>query len=301
MVEWNQSEAGIKDRMDFIKDTTNPTELKNTVDNKDKIDNGKEKLESQTSDVKNTTYNPTSNAGTKSYIEGEGERIKNSNIGNNEVKDGVNNHVEKDGSVEQNVDKKSTYNGKVIEGHEQKNADKVGDNLSMKAVEGVSNGMDALKQIGENLSGKKDVENPEAKRFADNNRVVNNDTYTHAQQGDNKLITPTYSGDIINVSELKNTSKEDLARIYNYDKNNNKLSESSKGIVKDELEKRGYDFNSNEYSSKYSPTIIKDSPIIPNGDKHNPGSDIQNTEQINKNKSDFAFNWENTFDKSSQK
>ena len=143
-------------------------------------------------------------------------------------------------------------------------------------------------------------ENPEAKRFANNNKVVNNDTYTHAQQGDNKLITPSYTGDVINKSELKNTSDEDLSRIYNYDKNNDKLSDGSKDVIKDELGKRGYDFNSNEYSSKYSPTDIK-SPVIPNGDKHNPGSDIQNTDQLNKGKSDFAFNWENTFDKSSQK
>ena len=70
--------------------------------------------------------------------------------------------------------------------------------------------------------------------------------------------------------------------------------------MQNELEKRGYDFSSNKYSSKYEPSEIKNS-IIPNGDKHNPGSDIQNTDQLNKGKSDFAFNWENTFDKSSQK
>jgi hypothetical protein len=298
MVEWNQSESGIKDRMDFIKDNTNPTELKNTVDNKEKIDNGKGKLEGQTSDLKETSYNPNSNNEQEKAIEKKGEEIRNSNIGNNEVTDSVNKHVKE--GVEQNVDNKLTKNDKIIKGNEQKNADKVGDNLSMKAVEGVSNGMDAFKQIGENVSGTKDVENPEAKRFANNNKVVNNDTYTHAQQGDNKLITPSYTGDVINKSELKNTSDEDLSRIYNYDKNNDKLSDSSKGIVKDELGKRGYDFNSNEYSSKYSPTDIK-SQVIPNGDKNNPASDIQNTDQLNKGKSDFAFNWENTFDKSSQK
>ena len=298
MVEWNQSESGIKDRMDFIKDNTNQSELKNTVNNKDKIDNGKKELEGKTSDVTETNYNDNSNAGTKSYLEGEGKRIENSNLGNKEVENDVNNHVK--GDVGKNANEKLNTNGKVIEGHEQKNADKVGDNLTIKAVESASDGMDAVKQLGENFSGTKDVENPEAKRFANNNKVVNNDTYTHAQQGDNKLITPSYTGDVINKSELKNTSDEDLSRIYNYDKNNDKLSDGSKDVIKDELGKRGYDFNSNEYSSKYSPTDIK-SPVIPNGDKHNPGSDIQNTDQLNKGKSDFAFNWENTFDKSSQK
>ena len=99
MVEWNQSESGIKDRMDFIKDNTNPTELKNSLDNKDKIDNGKEKLEGQTSDIKDTTYNHYSNSSQVKAIENKGEEIRNTNVGNPEVKDDVNNHVKKEGDV----------------------------------------------------------------------------------------------------------------------------------------------------------------------------------------------------------
>ena len=293
MVEWNQSESGIKDRMDFIKDNTNPPELKNVADAKNKIINGQRELEDKTSGVTGTSYNPNSNSGQINAIEAKGDEIRKTDIGNPEVNKQVDKEVEKGGSVGENVDSKLNNNAKVIHANGQKNADKVGDNLTIKAVEGVDNGLEAIKQLGENFSGVKDVENPEAKRFADNNRVMNNETYTHAQQGDNKLITTKYLGDEINKSELKNTNTEDLARIYHYDKNNNKLSDSSKDIIKDELGKRGYDFNSNEYSSNYAPTDIKSS-IIPNGDNHYPSSDIQNTEQTNKNKSDFNYDWKNT-------
>lgn len=65
--------------------------------------------------------------------------------------------------------------------------------------------------------------------------------------------------------------------------------------MQNELEKRGYDFSSNKYSSKYEPSEIKNS-IIPNGDKHNPGSDIQNSEQIHKGKNDFSFDFKNTME-----
>ena len=51
----------------------------------DKIDNGEKELGGKTSDVKETNYNDNSNAGTKSYLEGEGKRIENSNLGNKEV------------------------------------------------------------------------------------------------------------------------------------------------------------------------------------------------------------------------
>ncbi len=123
---------------------------------------------------------------------------------------------------------------------------------------------------------------------------MNNATYTNAQQGENKLIKSGYFSDEINTSQLGKTSTEDLGRIYNYDKNNGKLSDSSKAVLKDELGKRGYDFNSNEFSSKYSPEEIK-SHVIPNGDNSNPASDIQNTEKINKNKSDFPADFKPSF------
>lgn len=98
---WNKElvKQGIKDGNDFIKDNTNPTELKNTVDNKEKIDNGKKELGRKTSDTKETTHNPTSNSGEVEAIEKKGEEIRNTNIGNPEVKDDVNNHVKKEGDV----------------------------------------------------------------------------------------------------------------------------------------------------------------------------------------------------------
>ena len=87
---------------------------------------------------------------------------------------------------------------------------------------------------------------------------------------------------------LKNSKQK-----YNA-KNNDKLSDSSKANLKDELGKRGYDINSNEFSSKYSPDEIK-SHVIPNGDNSNPASDIQNTDKINKNKSDFPADFKPSF------
>ena len=98
---WNKElvKQGIKDGNDFIKDNTNPTELKNTVDNKEKIDNGKKELGRKTSDTKETTYNPYSNSGQVKAIENKGEEIRNINVGNPEVKDDVNNHVKKEGDV----------------------------------------------------------------------------------------------------------------------------------------------------------------------------------------------------------
>jgi hypothetical protein len=292
MVEWNQSEAGIKDRMDFIKDTTNPTELKNTVDNKEKINNGKEKLESQTSDVKNTTYNPTSNAGTKSYLEGEGERIKNSNIGNNEVANDVNNHVK--GGVGKNVDEKLNINGKVIGANQDKNANKVHDSITMNVAEGLENFGENVKDTIKNLPGGTDDHiNPDIKRFADNNATQNETTYKNSKLGNNNLIEDKILGkDDINSSQLGKASTEDLARIYTHDKNHDKLSNGAKVDLHNELEKRGYDFKTKDYSSNYEGETPNRESIIPNGDGGNPGSSARKLKNDFKDEESYkSYDW----------
>ena len=296
MVEWNQSQNGIKDKMDFINDNTSKTELPNTVNTNSNIETGAKNLGS---DVKshvagNTTYNPNSNESTRTGIENSGQVIRDSQVSNPELNSQANNNVKKDGVVSESVDSKSTNNGRSIDAKEKKDANKIDDNLMLKAVSGVDNGLEAVKQLGENFIGTKDDVNPDAQRYAKDNKTMNNATYTNAQQGENKLIKSGYFGDEINTSQLGKTSTEDLGRIYNYDKNNDKLSDSSKANLKDELGKRGYDINSNEFSSKYSPDEIK-SHVIPNGDNSNPASDIQNTDKINKNKSDFPADFKPSF------
>jgi hypothetical protein len=296
---WNKElvKQGIKDGNDFIKDNTNPTELKNTVDNKEKIDNGKKELGRKTSDTKETTYNPYSNSGQVKAIENKGEEIRNINVGNPEVKDDVNNHVKKEADVGKNVNENLNANGKVIDGHAQKNANEINSNLGQNVAEALDNGNTNINDLTHAITGKKENVNPEAKRFAEHNEAQNKTTYTNATEGKDKLIETGYfpKSDNINNSKLGKTSTEDLARIHNHDNINNSLNESSKASLQNELEKRGYDFSSNKYSSKYEPSEIKNS-IIPNGDKHNPGSDIQNSEQIHKGKNDFSFDFKNTME-----
>jgi hypothetical protein len=62
-----------------------------------------------------------------------------------------------------------------------------------------------------------------------------------------------------------------LAKIYQHNNTKNSLS--------------------NEYSSKYAPTEI-DSPILKNGSSHNPASSYVNTEKLNKEKSDFSYDFD---------
>ena len=296
MVEWNQSQNGIKDRMDFINDNTSKTQLPNTVNTNTNIENGAKNLGSDVNShvTGNTTFNPNSNESVRTGIESKGQEIRDSHVNNPELNSHVNNNVKEDGVVSKSVDNKSTNNGRLIDAKEKKDANKIDDNLMLKAVSGVDNGLEAVKQLGENFAGTKDDVNPDAQRYAKDNKTMNNATYTNAQQGENKLIKSGYFSDEINTSQLGKTSTEDLGRIYNYDKNNGKLSDSSKAVLKDELGKRGYDFNSNEFSSKYSPEEIK-SHVIPNGDNSNPASDIQNTDKINKNKSDFSADFKPSF------
>lgn len=296
MVEWNQSQNGIKDRMDFINDNTSKTELPNTVNTNTNIENGAKNLGSDVNShvAGNTTFNPNSNESVRTGIESKGQEIRDSHVNNPELNSLVNNNVKKDGVVSESVDNKSTNNGRSIDAKEKKDANKIDDNLTIKAVEGVDNGLEAVKQLGENFTGRKDDVNPDAQRYAKDNKTMNNATYTNAQQGENKLIKSGYFSDEINTSQLGKTSTEDLGRIYNYDKNNDKLSDSSKAALKDELGKRDYNFNSNEFSSKYSPDEIT-SHVIPNGDNSNPASDIQNNDTINKNKSDFPADFKPSF------
>lgn len=296
MVEWNQSQNGIKDKMDFINDNTSKTELPNTVNTNSNIESGAKTLGSDISShvAGNTTYNPNSNESIRTGIENSGQVIRGSQVSNPELNSQVNNNVKKDGVVSESVDNKSTNNGKSIDAKEKKDANKIDDNLMLKAVSGVDNGLEAVKQLGENFIGTKDDVNPDAQRYAKDNKTMNNATYTNAQQGENKLIKSGYFSDEINTSQLGKTSTEDLGRIYNYDKNNDKLSDSSKAALKDELGKRDYNFNSNEFSSKYSPDEIT-SHVIPNGDNSNPASDIQNNDTINKNKSDFPADFKPSF------
>ena len=297
MVEWNQSESGIKDRIDFIKDNTNQTELKNTVNNKDKIDNGEKELEGKTSDVNETNYNDNSNAGTKSYLEGERKRIENSNVGNKEVENDVNNHVKKDGEVGNNVDEKLNTNGKRIVANQDKNANKVNDSITMNAAEGLENFGENVKDTIKNLPGGTDDHiNPDIKRFANNNATQNEITYKNSKLGNNNLIEDNIIGkDDINSSQLGKASTEDLARIYTHDKNHDKLSSGAKVDLHNELEKRGYDFKTKDYSSNYEGETPKRESIIPNGDGGNPGSSARKLKNDFEDEgSDFRFDFRNT-------
>lgn len=297
MYEWNQSAEGIKDSINFIKDNTNPPELKNPINNTNKIEHGEKDLGEKTSNVETTTYNPNSNSGTKSNIEAEGNKIENTQVGESGFKEEVTSNTDKSKNVTKETNEKWNDNGKVIDAHQQKNANEKNNNLGMNAAEVLDKGNTDINNVVHAITGKKENVNPEAQRFAEHNEVQNKTTYTNATQGDDKLIKSGYfsGSDNINNTQLGKTNTEDLSRIYHHDKVNNTLNESSKASLHNELEKRGYDFNSNQHSSKYEPTEIKSS-VIPNGDKYNPGSDIQNTEQLNKGKSDFNYDWKNTME-----
>lgn len=45
MKQWNQSESGIKEGIDFVKDNTQNEGIKNTVNNKGEIDSGAKNLQ----------------------------------------------------------------------------------------------------------------------------------------------------------------------------------------------------------------------------------------------------------------
>ncbi len=294
MVEWNQSESGIKDRIAFVKDNTNQSELKNTVDNKDKINNGEKELRGKTSDVKETNYNDHSNEDTKAYLKGEGKRIENSNLGNKEVENGVNNHVKKDGEVGNNVDEKLNINGKVIGAKQDENANKVHDSITMNVAEGLENFGENVKDTIKNLPGGTDDHiNPDIKRFADNNATQNETTYKNSKLGNNNLIEDKILGkDDINSSQLGKASTEDLARIYTHDKNHDKLSNGAKVDLHNELEKRGYDFKTKDYSSNYEGETPNRESIIPNGDGGNPGSSARKLKNDFKDEESYkSYDW----------
>lgn len=122
MVEWNQSQNGIKDKMDFINDNTSKTELPNTVNTNSNIESGAKTLGSDISShvAGNTTYNPNSNESIRTGIENSGQVIRGSQVSNPELNSQVNNNVKKDGVVSESVDNKSTNNGKSIDAKEKK-------------------------------------------------------------------------------------------------------------------------------------------------------------------------------------
>ena len=215
-----------KDRMDFTNDNTSKTQLPNTVNTNTNIENGAKNLGSDVNShvTGNTTFNPNSNESVRTGIESKGQEIRDSHVNNPELNSHVNNNVKEDGVVSKSVDNKSTNNGRSIDAKEKKDANKIDDNLMLKAVSGVDNGLEAVKQLGENFAGTKDDVNPDAQRYAKDNKTMNNATYTNAQQGENKLIKSGYFSDEINTSQLGKTSTEDLGRIYNYDKNSGKIS-----------------------------------------------------------------------------
>lgn len=282
MVEWNQSQNGIKDKMDFISDNTSKSELPNSVNTKGNIENGAKNLGSDVGShvAGDTTFNPNSNASAKSGIENSGQEIRNTDVSNPELKSQVNNNVKKDGEVSEKVNEHSVNTAKTVGANQDKNANNINDSLMINSAKGVDNGMETIKETLKNTigGGSDDRINPDIKRYADNNRVENESTYKNAKLGKENLIEHGYVRDEINKTQLGKASTEDLARIYNHDKNNHSLSNNSKSALKDELGKRGYDVNSNEYSSKYEGETIKKDSIIPNGDGGNPGSSARKLE-----------------------
>ena len=124
-------------------------------------------------------------------------------------------------------------NGKVIDGHAQKNANEINSNLGQNVAEALDNGNTNINDLTHAITGKKENVNPEAKRFAEHNEAQNKTTYTNATEGKDKLIETGYfpKSDNINNSKLGKTSTEDLARIHNHDNINNSLNESSKASL----------------------------------------------------------------------
>lgn len=293
MVEWNQSQNGIKDKMDFINDNTSKTELPNTVNTNSNIETGAKNLGLDVNShvAGNTTYNPNSNESVRTGVENSGQEIRNSQVSNPELNSQVNNNVKEDGAVSKKVDEHSKTATQNIEANQNKNANVVHDNLMINAASGVDNGMETIKETLKNSigGGSDDRIDPNIKRYADNNAVANESTYKNAKLGKDNLIEHGYVNDDVNKSQLVKASTEDLARIYNYDKNHDTLSSGSKTALKDELGQRGYDFNSNKYSSNYEGETIKKDSIIPNGDGGNPGSSAR------KLKNDFEDGFKPSF------
>ena len=154
-----------------------------------------------------------------------------------------------------------------------------------------------MENVKEKIKGGNDDRvNPDLKRFADNNGVQNETTYKNARLGNNNLIEDkTFGKDNINSSKLGSTSTEDLARIYTHDKNHDVLSKGAKIDLQNELEHRGYNFKSKDYSSNYEGEVPKKESIIPNGDGGNPGSDARKLKNDFKDENggrnfDFDFN-----------
>ncbi len=271
---WQQSQDGIKDMGHFLEDNLKPAELNNPINNQSKIDNGEAKLANDTSDVTGSTYDGNKFDGKEAEIRKHGKDYENSNTGGDGVKEEVNNNVKKDGEVEKVVDKKSDENDKKINANEDKNTNAVNDSVLINGAKALDGFSENIKDGIKNLPGGTDDRvNPDLKRFADNNATQNETTYKNSKLGNNNLIQDnTFSKDDINSSQLSKASTEDLARIYTYDKNHNKLSTGAKNDLHEELGKRGYDFKSNNYSSNYEGEVPKHDSIIPNGDGGNPGS-----------------------------
>ena len=155
MVEWNQSQNGIKDKMDFINDNTSKTELPNTVNTNSNIKSGAKNLSSDVSShvAGNTTYNPNSNESVRTGIENSGQEIRNSQVSNPELNSQVNNNVKEDGAVSKKVDEHSKTATQNIEANQNKNANVVHDNLMINAASGVNNGMETIKETLKNSIG----------------------------------------------------------------------------------------------------------------------------------------------------
>jgi conjugal transfer mating pair stabilization protein TraG len=298
MVGWNQSMEGIKDRMDFIHDNSEKSELRNTINAKDNISKGKSELKSEVDNhVKgNVSYDSNSNTGTLNNINSAGEEIRNTNVRNEKIDADLKSNVKEPGVVAKNVKNSSEVKGKVIEGQKFVKQQEADESVMINAIDGVDTGVDKLKDAYKSISGKDDIVDPDIKTYAENNKAMNESAYDNAKVGDNNLIKNGWFKDDIIEDKLKGATDEQLARIYQHNKAENSLSEYSSKILKAELGIRQYVLNNNEFSSNYEGETVKADSIIKNGDSKNPASSIKNNNELNQSErngfdKDFKYSY----------
>lgn len=295
MKTWSQDIQGINNMSDFISDNAGTPKLENTVDTINSIDNRSNDLKNDVGSLDEVQYNPSSINNTSNEINGTNSNIQGSSASNGNLTSQVNGNLKDDGSIQSTVNDKTDKAGNFIDSHRDNNANKVDESILINTADGMNTLGEGAKDVYKSIAGKDDHVNADLKQYADNNKVVNDSTYSNAKLGNNNLVEHGWINDDINSSAMQNASTETLARIYNHDLAEDTLSDSSKSSLKNELTDRGYDTNNNEFSSNYENQTIKADSIIPNGDNSNVGSSIKSNNELNSIKSDFNNTFKPSF------
>ena len=251
MKEWNQSEQGMKDGIQFVKDNTQTEGIKNTVNNRGDIDSGAKNLQNDTKNVvKDVSYDSNSNKEVKDNLNNKNDVIANTNVIDQNFNNKVNDKVNAGGNVEENVNTSNKNTDAAVKRGQNEDLKNVNDNVMMKAMNGLEKVADKVADVFEVVKGNDVTFDVDKVKAANENKSINNEKFNNAVNSG--LIKDTAVGARINESKIGSAGTEELARIYNHDLESNTLTAGARSAIKSELGQRGYDLENREYSSGYN-------------------------------------------------